>query len=275
MSTAQWKGGKKMWRKFQQRYRTEGSWKPYSTRDGWARPAVSERCWTHPRALQDRILSLLFFLFSRFPPSSLWETIQKKRLTTSGKRMPGTAWWCWRWGVSRAATNREEGGKNKGKKINRVRYFHILVLYLIIICSKKARGTSWKICQQYSISPSSALYFLCLLSSGSCFPPINTLKKNNLHASLHGHRLVKIQILRHWNCCRVSLFLAPTDLRASTYLPQADMKRPAKSITLKIPRVSSKRKMTPWMAGKDAERASISKSSKISQWQRLLSIQKL
>lgn len=98
-------------------------------------------------------------------------------------------------------------------------------------------------------------------------------QKPNLHCSLHGHRLVKIQILKRWNCCWASLFIAPTDPRASTYLTQADLKHPAKLITLKIPCVSPKRKMTPWMAKKDPERASISQSSKISQGQSLLSIQ--
>lgn len=74
------------------------------------------------------------------------------------------------------------GGEGCVKKI--VRYFHILVWCLLIICSKKACGLSWKICQQYSISPSSALYFPCLLSSGSCFPPMETLKNKKKSASV-------------------------------------------------------------------------------------------
>lgn len=100
-----------------------------------------------------------------------WETIQKKRLTTSGKWMPGTAWWWWRWWVSLAAM-RGEGGE--------VRCFHILALYLIIICYKKACGPSWKICQQWSISPSSGLYFLsaCCHLDYVFLPYTDTWKKS-------------------------------------------------------------------------------------------------
>lgn len=68
------------------------------------------------------------------------------------------------------------------------------------------------------------LYFLSLLQSGSCFPPIDTVKKviKNPQPSLDGHRPVKTQNLKHWNCCWVSLFPAPTELRASSSLLQAD-----------------------------------------------------
>lgn len=48
--------------------------------------------------------------------------------------------------------------------------------------------------------------------------------EKNLHLSLCGHRLVKTQLLKHWNCCRVYLLPALTEPGASTYLPLADVR---------------------------------------------------
>lgn len=89
--------------------------------------------------------------------------------------------------------------------------------------------------------------------------------EENLRLSLCGHRLVKIRILKHWNCCSVYLFPALRELR-SEYVSTPSRHEASCQIDyiLKVPCVSSKRKMTLWMAQKDLTSANISKKSKVS-----------
>lgn len=99
-------------------------------------------------------------------------------------------------------------GKGWGGKIKKIDsqilpYFSLLIFHLLIICSKKACGLSWKICQQYNISPSSALYFLCLLSSGSCFPPMETLKPKKSASLIAWAHNKDSKALKLWPSCLI------------------------------------------------------------------------
>lgn len=72
--------------------------------------------------------------------------------------------------------NNNGGGKSKKEK-SRVRYFHVLVCYLTI-CSKKACGSSSKICQQHGISSSPALLPV-LITIWIMFPSHRHSEKSN------------------------------------------------------------------------------------------------
>lgn len=156
-------------------------------------------------------------------------------------------------------------GKGQGRLKKKIlRYFHILVWHLLIFCSKKACGLSWKICQQYNISPSSALLSLPVVI-WIMFPSHGDIKNQKKSATL----IAWAQSSHNKDSKALQLWpssLIPCSRRSQGKYISTSSRHEA-PCQIYSSKNSSKSKMTPWVAARDHERASISKSSKISLWQ--------
>lgn len=152
-----------------------------------------------------------------------WETVQKKWLTTSGKWMPGTAWWWWRWWVSPAAMRGEGGGSQ------------MLPYFSFVSDNNLLQKGMWPFLKDLPAMKHFTIFWSLLslpVVIWIMFSSHTQTHEKNLHLSLCGHRLIKTQILKHLNRCWVYLLPALTELRASTYLPLADVRHLVKLIAL-------------------------------------------